>query len=627
MTAIIKKIKVGLSQEEIDDLKPFNGTYDGDINANGFISIQNKNITFGGAKSNSVEVSFKNGSRNGNSSEELAFLSDVVGSGVAQSVINLGELSGSPLKENHDVLDNIITPGLYTFIWMSTGFFMSVYNSGSVVIQRITDRFSSYYERRKSGEIWSFTSYDYSNGNLYTSSGDTSKKLYLIGAQTITDKGTRTYTHDTVYIDTDGHLYDSGKRVLTTADNVGSGGAVSGDYLPHHTVTLTNNTTPMSTVLSAYGNGLYAITFDGPASGKYIFNVQHQGGTRYGMSAIDINTNAISYYDSEDMSTVTAADFKNSFTSFLKTTGGAINGDLSVAGALSLTDSVYTDKTKGLLERTSKSAFGFSDEGEPVIVNTSGYNGFLLGGALDNGAFYEFPEKPDDAGLMYVPCTSEQGTSGQVLTSNGNGTYKWSTLTSGGGTVSGEQIAIQEFFSNSTYTYKTDFDWSKLTLDNFDEYCVRFLRFNGGNHEILKPEKVFASSIGNTYYFENTVIGIKVVMSSTGTATISTYIPNNEGIPTSLAAFSSASAGIYGTTLTSGLYSFNCLLDDGSYLNFTMDLNQDASYTQVSPIIKDWGEDAFERLSYYKGTLKYVDQDGQPLSSYNTIQIRRLYSY
>lgn len=77
MTAIIKKIKVGLSQEEIDDLKPFDGTYDGDINANGFISIQNKNIIFGGAKSNSVEVSFKNGSRNGNSSEELAFLSDI----------------------------------------------------------------------------------------------------------------------------------------------------------------------------------------------------------------------------------------------------------------------------------------------------------------------------------------------------------------------------------------------------------------------------------------------------------------------------------------------------------------------------------------------------------------------
>lgn len=96
MTAIIKKIKVGLSQEEIDDLKPFDGTYDGDIDAKGFISIQNKNITFGGAKSNSVEVSFKNGSRNGNSSEELAFLSDLVGGGVAQSVIDLGELSGSP---------------------------------------------------------------------------------------------------------------------------------------------------------------------------------------------------------------------------------------------------------------------------------------------------------------------------------------------------------------------------------------------------------------------------------------------------------------------------------------------------------------------------------------------------
>lgn len=432
MTAIIKKIKVGLSQEEIDDLKPFNGTYDGDINAKGFIRIQNKHITFGGAKSDSVMVSFKNGSRNGNSSEELAFLSDLVGSGVAQSVIDLGTITEDPASATNSVLSEIFSTGIYKFEYeytsapgiTSQAYLMYVFNKYGTLCQNIICSGNHIIQRMYRGdEGWIIEERSFATrdemliASKQTTATNTSNKIFLIGSTSQSSIGTSTYSHDTVYIDTDGHLYDSGKRVLTTADNVS------------------------------------------------------------------------------------------------------------------------------------------------------------------------------------------------------------------GGAVSGEQIAIQEIFSNSTYTYKTDFDWSKLTLDNFDEYCVRFLRFNGGNHEILKPEKVFASSIGNTYYFENTVIGIKVVMSSTGTATISTYIPNNEGIPTSLAAFSSASAGIYGTTLTSGLYSFNCLLDDGSYLNFTMDLNQDASYTQVSPIIKDWGEGAFERLSYYKGTLKYVDQDGQPLSSYNTIQIRRLYSY
>lgn len=415
-----------------------------------------------------------------------------------ESVIDLGELSGSPLDKNHNVLDNIITPGLYTFIWMSTAFFMSVYNSGSVVIQRITDRFSSYYERRKSEEIWSFKFYDYSNGNTYTSSGDTSKKLYLIGAQTITDKGTRTYTHDTVYIDTDGHLYDSGKRVLTTADSVG-GGTITGDYLPKsggimtgdiifdknkakgirvasyntsgeeqlNQVILTSDTTQTivgnkqqdnvkllgsdapvwndgtneHTILTSKGG---TITGNLSVGGNLVMN---GGGNISGDSAsfhtmnvatkLNLsNTKKITYDDTyeyifpDKSGTVALLDDIPSgggtvSGDYLPLSGGTIDGDLAVAGVLSLTDSVYTDRTKGLLERTSKSAFGFSDEGEPVIVNTSGYNGFLLGGALDNGAFYEFPEKPDDAGSMYVPCTSEQGASGQILTSNGDGTYSW----------------------------------------------------------------------------------------------------------------------------------------------------------------------------------------------------------
>lgn len=603
MTAIIKKIKVGLSQEEIDDLKPFNGTYDGNINAKGFISIQNKHITFGGAKSDSVMVSFKNGSRNGNSSEELAFLSDVVGSGVTQSVIDLGTITEDPASATNSVLSEIFSTGIYKFEYeytsapgiTSQAYLMYVFNKYGTLYQNIIcsgNQFIQRMYRRDEGWIIEEGSFATREEMLIaskeTTATNTSNKIFLIGSTSQSPIGTSTYSHDTVYVDTDGHLYDSGKRVLTTADNV-SGGAVSGDYLPYYTVTLTNNTTPMSTVLSAYGNGLYAITFDGPASGKYIFNVQHQGGTRYGMSAIDINTNAISYYDSEDMSTVTVVDFKKSFTSFLKTTGGAITGDLSVGGNLVMNGG-------GNISGDSASFHTMNVATKLNLSNTKKIT-------YDDTYEYIFPDKSGTVALLTdIPS-------------------------GGGGLVSGEQIVIQEIFSNSTYTYKTDFDWSKLTIDNFDEYCIRFLRFNGGNHEILKPEKIFASSTGNTYYYENTVIGVKVVMSSTGTATISTYIPNNEGIPTSLAAFSSASAGIYGTTLTSGLYSFNCLLDDGSYLNFTMDLNQDASYTQVSPIIKDWGEGAFERLSYYKGTLKYVDQDGQPLSSYNTIQIRRLYSY
>lgn len=583
MTAIIKKIKVGLSQEEIDDLKPFNGTYDGDINANGFISIQNKNITFGGAKSNSVEVSFKNGSRNGNNSEELAFLSDLVGSGVAQSVIDLGVITEDPASATNSVLSEIFATGIYKFKYeytsapgiTSQAYLMYVFNKYGTLCQNIICSGNQFIQRMYRGdEGWIIEEGSFATlaemliASKQTTATDTSDKIFLIGSKFQNSIGTSTYSHDTVYVDTDGHLYDSGKRVLTTADNV-SGGAVSGDYLPYYTVTLTNYTTPMSTILSAYGNGLYAITFDGPASGKYIFNVQHQGGTRYGMSAIDINTNAISYYDSKDMSTVTTTDFKNSFTSFLKTTGGTITGDLSVAGNLKLNNTRKIVHGNDLYEYTFPKKSGtvalLSD-----IQNETKLHVYETSNKVHNKDFHQV--------MLYAlqNAPEEMPFAIRLIVGYSGNRYQFIGVKKNLGTT--HRVYLLDL--KTYYTYKSNefhyqTDYSTITLDDITISMSRLI----------------------------------------------------EGIPTSLAAFSSASAGIYGTTLTSGLYSFNCLLDDGSYLNFTMDLNKDASYTQVSPIIKDWGEGAFERLSYYKGTLKYVDQDGQPLSSYNTIQIRRLYSY
>ena len=44
-------------------------------------------------------------------------------------------------------------------------------------------------------------------------STDTDSKIYLVGATTQSTSGQTTYSHDTVYVGTDGHLYDSGKQV------------------------------------------------------------------------------------------------------------------------------------------------------------------------------------------------------------------------------------------------------------------------------------------------------------------------------------------------------------------------------------------------------------------------------
>lgn len=471
MTAIVKKIKVGLSQEEIDELKPFDGTYDGDINANGFISIQNKNITFGGAKSNSVEVSFKNGSRNGNSSEELAFLSDLVGSDVAQSVIDLGTISSSFQSSVCEDLDGLTETGIYTFKYGNTRYMMNVekVQTGATTystFQYIYTKPDVYFTRINNGTSWNYFGAKYLvDSTDSVTSGNTSNKIFLVGRTSQSITGGTAFSHDTVYVDTDGHLYDSGKRVLTTADSVG------GDYLP-------------------LGGGQMEGSIQVPATGGGISDRNGYNLVGEGASGINLGNNY---------------------------------------------NTVSITKLKSITAPTSS-------------------------GGTNYGV----------------------GSNGQVLMSNGFTPY-W-------GTVSGEQIVIQETYSNSTYTYTTDFDWSKLTIDNFDDYCIRFLRFNGGNHEILKAEKIFASSIGNTYYYENTVIGVKVVMSSTGTATISTYTPtaSNDGTTTSLQskAFSwtkvttESSGKLWESIYNEELYE---LLKNAKYMEFWA-VQNNVAYLWYSPV-------------------------------------------
>lgn len=665
MTAIVKKIKVGLSQEEIDDLKPFDGTYDGDINANGFISIQNKNITFGGAKSNSVEVSFKNGSRNGNSSEELAFLSDLVGSDVAQSVIDLGVITEDPASATNSVLSEILSTGIYKFEYeytsapgiTSQAYLMYVFNKYGALCQNIICSGNQFIQRIYRGdEGWlieegSFaTDSDMVRASKQTTATNTSDKIFLIGSKSQYSIGTSTYSHDTVYVDTDGHLYDSGNRVLTTADSVG-GGTVSGDYLPHHTVTLTDNITPMSTVLSAYGSGLYAITFNGPASGTYIFNVQHQGDTRYGMSAIDINTNATSYYVSKDMSTVTAADFKNSFTSFLKTTGGTITGDLSVAGNLKLNNTRKIVHGNDLYEYTFPKKSGtvalLSDvetngsgitlipvtehiSGDTYIYNSDfnfnnltqeNWKNYALQMSHHNGQSLEIL-KPDkyDSSVNGENFYFENSNIGLKVTTSSIYT---TTITS---YKTPARIILQESYSGSTYKYTSDFDWTKLTPDMFNKYYIEFVGYEGVYREILKANRFLKSDASSQYWYENDNVGIKITPSASERFIVEKYEP--EASITSKSASKlvannhitqSGLSATYPTINKSGVYLINVNWGGEAETQVVMWLvidNPDILFS--SPFSVNFKNQTYNQLRWANNSLTLVDQSGNSVNITNT---------
>ena len=107
----------------------------------------------------------------------------------------------------------------------------------------------------------------------------------------------------------------------------------------------------------------------------------------------------------------------------------ADNSHISLKGSNS---NIFLQTGCGLINRAVGSAFGFDDAGYPTILNPDGRILQIATDMLDGDYMqYTFPEYDG-----YVPVTATRGTSGQVLTSNGNGTYKWSSVSSGGGTSS-----------------------------------------------------------------------------------------------------------------------------------------------------------------------------------------------
>lgn len=64
-----------------------------------------------------------------------------------------------------------------------------------------------------------------------TSSGNTSSKIFLVGATSQSSSGLTTYSHDTAYVGTDGRVYSDSKPTIT--------GATDGSSIPYKIVTIT----------------------------------------------------------------------------------------------------------------------------------------------------------------------------------------------------------------------------------------------------------------------------------------------------------------------------------------------------------------------------------------------------
>lgn len=173
-----------------------------------------------------------------------------------ESVIDLGTISSTPFAATCADLDSVTTAGvMYTFKYGGIQYFMTVYNPASIVYSQIIYYSpGGFYTRQTSdgGTSWSYSGYtNLTNGLNYASSGNTSSKLFLIGRTSQSYTGGTTYSHDTVYVDTDGHLYDGGKQVKTATDlsTTASNTTISGNF--------------MIVSAGSYSNSMHAVDIDG----------------------------------------------------------------------------------------------------------------------------------------------------------------------------------------------------------------------------------------------------------------------------------------------------------------------------------------------------------------------------
>ena len=158
--------------------------------------LDNTNVSYGTC-STAADVAAKVVNLSGNANWKLA-----VGSIIMVSFTNSNTASNVTLNVNNT--------GAYP-IWYNASEYTSNGNAYTGYAGRVTT-----YMFNGTHWVWVSNSYD-ANTQSNTNSTDTSSKIYLVGA---TSQGSNktTYSHDTVYAGTDGHVYSNGKQVVNLSD-------------------------------------------------------------------------------------------------------------------------------------------------------------------------------------------------------------------------------------------------------------------------------------------------------------------------------------------------------------------------------------------------------------------------
>lgn len=495
----------------------------GNLNAYGDLSYHNEYITLtSNAASSNVQLKFKTGSRNGNNSEEVAFVTDLP----SNATTSKAGLMSSTDKTNLDTLSNLLGD-----------------DSDAVVnkINEVIEIFDSYPEGDKIADALA------GKQSKVAKLGSTTKPVYVSDAGTFaaastyaggtkvtlngTDKGASTATiYAPTTVGTSGQILKSNGSGAPTwvaqstlsvgyASSAGSAtAATTAQYATNDQ--LGNNikdtyatkaelaklpTTDTWRVISVNGATIF-----GSATNTAGLNLQAGNNVTIKATAgspnvtidvkdtVALKTDLADYLpltggtidgnltlidNSDNSGTLTAPCIELGYTddiygswyydegiyvgagdaAHLHPLGLTLNADDSSIELNGSNSNIFIPSVCGLINNADRNAFGFDDGGCPTILNHNGRYLQIATTALDDDYIdYEFPEYSG-----YVPVTATQGTSGQVLTSNGNGTYKWSSVSGGGGNSSFN--SAENITADLESQSPTEFD---LDCDTYKELIV-----------------------------------------------------------------------------------------------------------------------------------------------------------
>lgn len=294
--------------------------------------------------------------------------------------------------------------------------------------------------------------------NTKTTAGakDTSSKIFLIGATAQTTNPT-TYSHDTVYVNTDGHLYDTGTKVSVEghthnyAGSSSAGGAATSANKVNKSLSIKLNggTTEGTNLFTFDGSAEKAINITPSAIGAAASS--HGTHVSYGTSAQNVG----SANSAGTASTVSRSDHVHALTKNAVTTALGYTPPTS--------DTVYTHPA-GSASSKARGLYTFATDGtshisEVVAVTKSDITALGIPGSDTNTAH----SHTAGAGLTISGTGGTTGTTTYSLTASGvtAGTYGPSSAVTGNdaATISVPAITVDEYgritsIANKTYTSK-----------------------------------------------------------------------------------------------------------------------------------------------------------------------------